>query len=238
MGFLEKVFGDLNAKEVKKVEKIVDQVEALDEKMAAMTDEELQAKTPEFKQRLADGETLDDLLPEAFAVAREAAWRTLGMKHFRVQLIGGVGDSGLHLGAQGVVLPAHPGHPLLHLLAQMPGLAVGLVQHPLGPAVGLQLHAGGAVLDLQEAALLYGGEKLSLSKNEFLILRILFEHKNSPVSREELIRALWNDESFIDDNTLTVNIARIRKKLEEAGLRDFIRTRKGLGYLIEEKEHD
>ena len=94
------------------------------------------------------------------------------------------------------------------------------------------------VLDLQEAALLYSGEKLSLSKNEFLILRILFEHKNSPVSREELIRALWNDESFIDDNTLTVNIARIRKKLEETGLRDFIRTRKGLGYLIEEKEHD
>ena len=94
------------------------------------------------------------------------------------------------------------------------------------------------MLDLQEAALLYSGEKLSLSKNEFLILRILFEHKNSPVSREELIRALWNDESFIDDNTLTVNIARIRKKLEEAGLRDFIRTRKGLGYLIEEKEHD
>ena len=106
------------------------------------------------------------------------------------------------------------------------------------PATSSQLHAGGAVLDLQEAALLYGGEKLSLSKNEFLILRILFEHKNSPVSREELIRALWNDESFIDDNTLTVNIARIRKKLEEAGLRDFIRTRKGLGYLIEEKEHD
>ena len=106
------------------------------------------------------------------------------------------------------------------------------------PATSSQLHAGGAVLDLQEAALLYVGEKLSLSKNEFLILRILFEHKNSPVSREELIRALWNDESFIDDNTLTVNIARIRKKLEEAGLRDFIRTRKGLGYLIEEKEHD
>ena len=106
------------------------------------------------------------------------------------------------------------------------------------PAASSQLHAGNAVLDLQEAALVSGGEKISLSKNEFLILRILFEHKNSPVSREELIRALWNDESFIDDNTLTVNIARIRKKLEEIGLRDFIQTRKGLGYLIEEKVHD
>ena len=93
-------------------------------------------------------------------------------------------------------------------------------------------------MDLQEAALVSCSEKISLSKNEFLILRILFEHKNSPVSREELIRALWNDESFIDDNTLTVNIARIRKKLEEIGLRDFIQTRKGLGYLIEEKVHD
>ena len=106
------------------------------------------------------------------------------------------------------------------------------------PASSSQLHAGDAVLDLHEAALIYQGQKLPLSKNEFLILRILFEHKNSPVSRDELIRALWNDESFIDDNTLTVNIARIRKKLEEAGLRDFIRTRKGLGYLIGESEHD
>lgn len=96
------------------------------------------------------------------------------------------------------------------------------------PAASSQLHAGNAVLDLQEAALVSGSEKISLSKNEFLILRILFEHKNSPVSREELIRALWNDESFIDDNTLTVNIARIRKKLEEIGLRDFIQTRRAL----------
>ena len=90
MGFMEKVFGDLNAKEVRKVEKIVDKIEALDEEMQALSDEELQAKTPEFKERLAAGETLDDILPEAFAVCREAAARTLGLKPFRVQLIGGV----------------------------------------------------------------------------------------------------------------------------------------------------
>ncbi|MEG0291124.1 MAG: preprotein translocase subunit SecA [Anaerovoracaceae bacterium] len=90
MGLMEKIFGDLNVKEVKKVEKIVDKVEALDEEMQGLTDTELKAKTPEFKERLANGETLDDILPEAFAVCREAAWRTLGMKHFRVQLIGGV----------------------------------------------------------------------------------------------------------------------------------------------------
>ena len=90
MGLLEKIFGDLNTKEIKKIEKIVDKVEALDEQMQALTDAQLQAKTPEFKERLAAGETLDDILPEAFAVCREAAWRTLGMKHFRVQIIGGV----------------------------------------------------------------------------------------------------------------------------------------------------
>ena len=90
MGFLEKIFGDLNAKEVRKVEKIVDRIEAYDEDMQKLTDDELKGKTREFKDRLAEGETLDDLLPEAFAVCREGAWRAVGMKHFRVQLIGGV----------------------------------------------------------------------------------------------------------------------------------------------------
>ena len=90
MGLMEKIFGDLNEKEVKKIGKIVDQVEALDEQTQKLSDEELQAKTPEFKERLKNGETLDDILPEAFAVCREGAWRSLGMKHFRVQLIGGV----------------------------------------------------------------------------------------------------------------------------------------------------
>ena len=87
---MQVLFGDLNAKEVKKVEKIVDAIETYDEEMQALSDDELRAKTDEFKGRLAEGETLDDILPEAYAVCREAAWRSLGMKHFRVQLIGGV----------------------------------------------------------------------------------------------------------------------------------------------------
>ena len=90
MGLMEKIFGDLNAKEVRKVEKIVDVIESYDSAMQALSDDELRAKTGEFKARLAEGETLDDILPEAFAVCREGAWRSLGMKHFRVQLIGGV----------------------------------------------------------------------------------------------------------------------------------------------------
>ncbi|MBE6031878.1 MAG: preprotein translocase subunit SecA [Firmicutes bacterium] len=90
MGFMEKIFGDLNTKEVKKIEKIVEKIEALDSQMQACSDDELRAWTPKLKARLEAGETLDDILPEAFAVVREAAWRTLGMKHFHVQLIGGV----------------------------------------------------------------------------------------------------------------------------------------------------
>ena len=90
MALMEKIFGDLNAREVKKIEKIVDKVEAFDAAMQEKSDDELRAMTPAFRERLANGETLDDILPEAFAVCREAAWRVLGMKHFRVQLIGGV----------------------------------------------------------------------------------------------------------------------------------------------------
>ncbi|MBQ2161359.1 MAG: preprotein translocase subunit SecA, partial [Firmicutes bacterium] len=90
MGLLEKIFGDVNTKEVKKLEKIADEVMALEPKFQAMKDEDLQAMTPKFKDRLAAGETLDDILPEAFAVCREAAWRVLKMKHYKVQVIGGI----------------------------------------------------------------------------------------------------------------------------------------------------
>ena len=90
MGLFEKVFGTHSEKELKKIAPIVDKIEALDSDMQALSDEELRAKTTEFKERLAKGETLDDLLVEAFAVVREAAYRVLGIKHYRVQLIGGV----------------------------------------------------------------------------------------------------------------------------------------------------
>ncbi len=90
MSLFEKVFGTHSEKELKKIYPIVDKIEALDESMQALSDDELKAKTTEFKERLANGETLDDLLVEAFAVVREAASRVLGMKHYRVQLIGGI----------------------------------------------------------------------------------------------------------------------------------------------------
>ena len=90
MGFLDKIFGSYTDRELKKLHPIAKSVMALEEEYAALTDEQLRAKTGEFKDRLAAGETLDDLLPEAFATAREAAWRVLGMKPFYVQVIGGI----------------------------------------------------------------------------------------------------------------------------------------------------
>ncbi len=90
MSIIEKVFGTHSEKELKRIYPLVDKIEALDSTMAALSDEELRGKTDEFKARLAKGETLDDLLVEAFATVREAAYRVLKMKHYRVQLIGGI----------------------------------------------------------------------------------------------------------------------------------------------------
>ena len=90
MSFFEKLFGSFSDKELKRINPLKDKVLALEPEMAKLTDEELQAKTTEFKERLAKGETLDDILPEAFAVCREADWRVLGMKPYPVQIIGGI----------------------------------------------------------------------------------------------------------------------------------------------------
>ncbi len=90
MSLLKRLFGDYSTKEIKRIKGIKDKVLAFDAEYAALTDEQLQAKTPEFKERLKNGETLDDILPEAFAACREAAWRVLGMKHYPVQILGGI----------------------------------------------------------------------------------------------------------------------------------------------------
>ena len=90
MGLITKLFGTYSERELKQIYPIVDKIEALEPDYKAMTDAQLTAKTPEFKERLARGETLDDILPEAFAAVREAAWRVLGLRPYRVQLVGGV----------------------------------------------------------------------------------------------------------------------------------------------------
>ena len=90
MGFLTKLFGTNMAKEIKRLEPIVKKIEALEEEYKGLTDAQLQAKTPEFQERYKNGESLDDLLPEAFATCREAADRVLGLRPYRVQLMGGI----------------------------------------------------------------------------------------------------------------------------------------------------
>ncbi|MDU4019372.1 MAG: preprotein translocase subunit SecA, partial [Finegoldia magna] len=90
MGLFESIFGSANKKELKKIEPIIKKIESYDKSMQQLSDDELKHKTVEFKERLKNGETLDDILPEAFAVVREASYRVLGMKQYRVQLIGGV----------------------------------------------------------------------------------------------------------------------------------------------------
>ena len=95
------------------------------------------------------------------------------------------------------------------------------------------LECRGAVLDTGDNTLSYEGQRLELTRNEYRILQVLLEHKGSTVSRDTLMRKLWETDSFVDENTLTVNMARLRRKLEGIGLKDFVRTKKGMGYLVE-----
>ncbi len=91
----------------------------------------------------------------------------------------------------------------------------------------------GVILNLSNATMEVNHNKVELTKNEFRILQILFEHKGEVVSKDAIIRHLWDADCFIDDNTLAVNLTRLRKKLEEVGLSGFITTKKGIGYLLE-----
>ena len=87
---------------------------------------------------------------------------------------------------------------------------------------------------MNDAVISYRNRELELTKNEFRILQMLLENRGKIVSRDDLITRLWESDEFIDDNTLTVNIARLRKKLEQLGLDDMIRTKKGIGYMVEQ----
>jgi DNA-binding response OmpR family regulator len=90
----------------------------------------------------------------------------------------------------------------------------------------------GIVLDMKDNILIYKDEKIELTKNEYKILYVLIKNNNKIVLRDDIMRVLWEDESFVDDNTLTVNINRLRKKLEEYGIKDVIKTKKGQGYIL------
>ena len=90
----------------------------------------------------------------------------------------------------------------------------------------------GAILNISDATLIYEGNIVDLTKNEYRILQALMENRGRAVSRDMLMKRLWETDSFVDENTLTVNVARLRKKLAQAGMQDFIQTKKGIGYLV------
>ena len=97
------------------------------------------------------------------------------------------------------------------------------------------LNCRGVTLNLGDGVVSFGEEKLELSRNEYKILEILMKKKGNVVPREDLIQALWDTEEFIDENTLTVNVARLRQRLKQIGVEELISTRKGVGYLIYER---
>jgi DNA-binding response OmpR family regulator len=104
--------------------------------------------------------------------------------------------------------------------------------YDFGGQTGLIEHKS-AILNTSDASLTYNGDKIDLTKNEYRILQVLMERKGETISRELLMQRLWESDSFVDENTLTVNVTRLRKKLEAAGLKDFITTKKGMGYMVE-----
>lgn len=96
------------------------------------------------------------------------------------------------------------------------------------------LEHNGLILNVENSSMQINGQQIDLSKNEYKLLYLLLKHKGKILSREKLLRALWDDERFVDDNTLTVNINRLRKKIEQAGCEHFIETKIGQGYIINE----
>lgn len=103
--------------------------------------------------------------------------------------------------------------------------------YAFGKAAGI-LERGGAVLNIAGSSLSFGGKVEELTRNELRILQILMEHGGKVVSRDAIMTKLWENDSFVDDNTLTVNVTRLRKKLEGMGLEGFIVTKKGMGYMV------
>ena len=104
--------------------------------------------------------------------------------------------------------------------------------YDMGSSIPVLEHKG-AVLNLNDATLSYNGKKIELTKNDFRILQTLMENKGRIVSRDTLMTKLWQIDCYVEENTLTVNVTRLRKKLEAAGLNDFIKTKVGSGYIIE-----
>lgn len=180
MSALRKVFPSQNDRELKKITKVADKIEALEPEVSRCSDEELQQKTPQFRERLAQGETLDDLLPEAFAVVREASKRVLGLRHFYVQLLGGIvlhqgkisemktGEGKTLVATLPAYLNALPGKGV-HIvtvndyLAQRDRESMGKIYEFLGLTVGMNLHD----MDEEEKRAAYAADITFGTNNEY-----------------------------------------------------------------------
>lgn len=227
MGLLEKIFGTYSDREIKRIVPIVDKIEALDEMMQRLTDAELRAKTDEFKERLKNGETLDDILPEAFAVVREASWRTLGMKHFRVQLIGGVvlhqgriaemktGEGKTLVATLPAYLNALTGKGV-HIVTVNDYLAkrdrewMGKIYEFLGLTVGVIVHD----LDAEERRAAYNADITYGTNNEF---GFDYLRDNMVIYKEEMVQRELNFAIIDEVDSILIDEARTPLIISGAG---------------------
>ena len=218
MGIIEKIFGSYSNKEIKKILHLVDKIEALDEDMQKLSDEELKGKTEEFKKRLESGETLEDILVEAFAVVREAAFRVFNMKHFRVQLIGGIilhqgriaemktGEGKTLVATLPVYLNALTGKGV-HVvtvndyLASRDSVWMGKVYKFLGLTVGLVV-PGMNTKDKKKA---YGSDVIYATNNE---LGFDYLRDNMCMSREEMVQRELNFAIVDEIDSILIDEAR------------------------------
>lgn len=227
MSFFGRLFGNENDREIKKIEKIVDEIEALEGQMEKLSDEELKAKTDEFRKRLEEGETLDDLLPEAFAVVREASKRVLAMRHFRVQLIGGVvlhqgriaemktGEGKTLVATLPVYLNALGGKGV-HVITVNDYLArrdsqwMGKVYEFLGLSVGLIVHG----LDSEERQRSYSCDVTYGTNNEF---GFDYLRDNMVIYREQMVQKELNYAIVDEVDSILVDEARTPLIISGAG---------------------
>ena len=257
MSIFEKIFGNLNDKEVKKLMKIVDVIEDLEPSMKALTDEQLQNKTPEFKERLAKGETLDDILPEAFAAVREAAVRVIGQRHFKVQLLAGIvlhqgriaemrtGEGKTLMGTLPVYLNALEGKGV-HLitvndyLAKLHSEWMGKIYNFLGMSVGLIIH-GVEGEDRQNA---YAADISYGTNNEF---GFDYLRDNMVIYKEQMVQRELNYALIDEVDSILIDEARTPLIISGVGEKsthlyfvadNFVKgLKKEQDYTIDEKAH-
>ncbi|KAA5805552.1 DEAD/DEAH box helicase, partial [Thermoanaerobacterium thermosaccharolyticum] len=255
LGVLEKIFGSYSEREVKRIEPIADEVLSYEEEMSKLSDDELRGKTQEFKDRLKNGETLDDILPEAFAVVREAAWRTLKMKHFRVQIIGGIvlhqgriaemktGEGKTLVATLPAYLNALEGKGV-HIVTVNDYLAkrdrdwMGKIYEFLGMSVGVILHD----MDSEERKKAYAADITYGTNNEF---GFDYLRDNMVIYKEEMVQRHLNyaivdevDSILIDEARTPLIISGVGEKSTDLYKRadTFVRTLKnGEDYTIDEK---